>query len=90
MIGGRGVSQQMSNTFSVLCRAKSRLPPLLHGGIDISAYVVGTAEHRDGVARRREQLAAVRGELRVAGLLAAHLYLSAHCQLAPRSPAWPP
>ena len=70
MIGGRGASQ-MSNTFSVLCRAKRRSPPLLHGGVDISAYVVGTAEHRDGVARRREQLAAVRGELRVAGLLAA-------------------
>ena len=66
MIGGRGASQ-MSNTFSVLCRAKRWSPLLLHGGVDISAYVVGTAEHRDGVARRREQLAAVRGELRVAG-----------------------
>ena len=70
--------------------ADGAAPPLLHGGVDISAYVVGTAEHRDGVARRREQLAAVRGELRVAGLLAARLYLSAHRQLAPRSPAWPP
>ena len=46
MIGGRGASQ-MSNTFSVLCRAKRRsppmeksqmAPPLLHRSVDVSTW----------------------------------------------------
>ncbi|RCV34390.1 hypothetical protein SETIT_7G156500v2 [Setaria italica] len=47
-------------------------------------HVLGPAEHGDAVVHRREELPAVRGELRVAALLAGHLPVH---QLAAGAPA---